>query len=107
MSEILTNLLGYAIGCDMGTGFEEFHVDCIQGLWIDSGDTVDVLAVIADRPGRGDFSRFVNNLKRRCRRIRFLECNDVISPMLEHLGFIAMEWFHRGELTSGYRWAAP
>lgn len=86
--------------------FVEFNQGPIHGLWRINGDSIDILAVESDHPGRGDFSKWLRVVMQQYERVRFLHVgNDVLRKYLLRKGFRDVEWFEGNELVEGMRWS--
>ncbi len=103
------------IGELLGTGFNRFRSDCfkLDGLARVKGPRLDILAVISDKPGEGNFRKFIIACKRQYVAISIWEIqNPWVAKVLKRYGFkeVAEIIFHSKfnlELTQGYRWIKP
>jgi hypothetical protein len=96
------------IGVLLGTGFYRFDTPFgISGLArLRTGGTLDVLAVIAEAPGKGQFRKFIDAAKATFNTVSVWEdWNPIIGDSLSRYGF------HRdsieeadGERNKGWSW---
>lgn len=95
-----------AISMVFGTGFERFHSSCgIEGLAKVRDHELDLLAVIANKPGSGEFRTFINNCKAAYNRIALWHVhNPILEQMLKNYGFQPVTEFERGEKVIKWQW---
>ena len=94
----------------LGTGFSRFdHGTEMSGLCKISGNTIEILAVVSELPGKGNFREFINRLKLEYSTIKVWHVENTFLPMvLLRYGFrpweekfcIQGEW----ETSEGFRW---
>lgn len=66
---------------------------------------LDILAVIAEQKGCGQFRRFIEEAKKRFDIVSVWEdWNPVISQSLARYGFIPVSRTEKGETNEGWRW---
>lgn len=74
---------------DFGTGFLGYWTDTMHGLAKVDGDRIDLLVIIAHRPGRGDCGRFLAALMAAYSTIVVHETySDELAAMLLRRGFV-------------------
>ncbi len=73
----------------LGTGYKRFESSVgINGLAKLGDDRIDILAVVADSPGKGQFRRFVSAAKRMWKTVVVWEdWNPVVTDALQRYGF--------------------
>lgn len=88
-----------------GTQFCSFMTPTVHGLARVEGKRIDLLAVVAVVSGRGDFGRFVDDLKRSYETIAVWEIwNADLNSMLHRRGFKPVREDVDGDLVTGVRW---
>lgn len=88
-----------------GTEFCTFHTSTIHGLARVDEKRIDLLAVVAVISGRGDFARFLDELKANYETICVWEIwNRELNAMLLRRGFAAVREEVDGDLVQGVRW---
>lgn len=88
-----------------GTEFCSFQTPTVHGLARVEGKRIDLLAVVAVVTGRGDFGRFVDDLKRSYETIAVWEIwNADLNSMLHRRGFKPVREDVDGDLVTGVRW---
>lgn len=104
------NVLGQTtpdpLGLMLGTDFDRFESPYgIDGLARVSGSELELLAVVTDTPGEGQFRQFITACKAQFESIRVFEIwNDALAHTLERYGFTPFTTTENGEPLSGYRW---
>lgn len=94
-------------GIILGTGFNRFESpDGINGLAEWRGDRIEILAVVANNPGQGNFKKFIADLKREFRTICIWEIwNPWLGDVLKRYGFTdETDIRSDGESVTGMRW---
>lgn len=91
--------------------FDAFDTGTMRGLAYvhetQAGLRIDVLAVNAAVPGRGDFRAFVTALKAAYRVVGFWEILNVdVAGMLTRYGFIETVEYVAGDVSPGMIWKA-
>lgn len=93
----------------LGTGYQRFQAHCgINGLAKDDAEHLEVLAVDANKPGTGQFRKFIELAKKNYRCVTIWEVwNDDLRNALSRYGFEpcqkTMPW---GEQVTGMIWRA-
>lgn len=87
----------------------QYHTGLLHGLARVEGKRIDILVVVAERPGRGDFRRFLNRLQRAYRTVAFWEVgNRDLAGYLKRRGFVEVERVNRrpecDEVVAGLEW---
>jgi hypothetical protein len=91
-----------------GTQFGSFRTETVHGLARVEDRRVDLLAVVAVVSGRGDFGRFIDELKASYETICVWEIwNEGLKAMLLRRGFKAVREEVDGDLVQGVRWDMP
>lgn len=100
---ILGHLVPY-----LGGPFGAFETPTVWGLGWVRGDRLDLLALVAVRPGCGDVGRFLADCQAAYRVIGAWEIgSDRLRGMLERRGFQPAREVLDGELSEGMLWQAP
>ncbi len=91
----------------LGTSFHEFNSPYgIEGLAWDQVERVDILAVLARKPGTGQFRSFIKACQEHWTEINVLEdWNPMVGEALARYGFKRFErseW--DGEKVKGWQW---
>lgn len=108
----LGNILGQTspdpVGEMFGTGYQRFQrPDGLNGLAKESGSRLDVLAVVASKPGTGQFRTFIEEAKAAYGEVYVWEdWNPVVSAAMERYGFTRTQQIEEGELCTGWMWTA-
>lgn len=77
----------------------------IDGLCKLSDGRLELLAVIANRPGKGHFRKFIRQAKLEYSTICVWEIwNPFLDDVLSRYGFFACEEYKNGETVTGWRW---
>jgi hypothetical protein len=98
--KLLSELLAVA------TGFTEFRVGKVEGLWRDAGERMDILAIVVTDKGKGHGGTFIDALQWTYRVVRFLHVDSpLLRVMLLRRGFAEVSWFEDGERVEGMRWS--
>lgn len=98
------------IGLILGTGYMRFEAPCgVDGLAKTDaieGGRIDILAVHARTPGKGQFREFIQQCKQHYGTICVWEdWNPAIGPALQRYGFTPeTEIQGNGEAVNGWRW---
>lgn len=94
------------VGQILGTGYYRFESPLgICGLARIVGNELDLLAVVAERPGCGQFRRFINAAKVKFESISIWEdWNPVVGSALAKYGFLLATRTEKGETNTGWRW---
>lgn len=84
MMKLFTSWEPDPAGLLLGTGFMRFTTKLgIDGLALESNDHIDILAVHSDDPGKGNFRKFLIELRARYHSINFLSVqNDILRDSL-------------------------
>lgn len=96
-------------GVILGTGYMRFTTDIgIDGLAKINGDRLDVLAVHAETPGKGQFRKFIEECKNNFREICVWEdFNPIVGVALKRYGFEpTMEVEFGGVIVDGWRYVS-
>lgn len=93
----------------LGTGYEEFVSPLgISGLARVAGDRLDVLAVVAQSQGSGQFRDFINAAKACYATVCVWEdWNPAVGDALRRYGFKRAKETSDGETVTGWRWDRP
>jgi N-acetylglutamate synthase-like GNAT family acetyltransferase len=68
--------------------FQAFHADTVHGLAAVRNERLDILAVVAVHPGRGDFGRFLDECQKNYQTIGIWEVwNGSLALYLKRRGF--------------------
>lgn len=82
----------------------------LNGLARATEDTLDILAVFADRPGQGAFTKFLKRAQGRFSTIRVLSIwNPILQGFLESRGFVRFMDFDENshDMIHGHKWTNP
>lgn len=111
MNSLFTIWTPDPIGEVLGTGYYRFDTAIgINGLAQirhpdNSRIELDILAVVAEQPGKGQFRRFIKEAKKRFDVISVWEdWNPVVGKMLASYGFLVATKCDKGENLNGWRW---
>jgi|ERR1700723_664348 len=90
----------------LGTGYMIFESRSgIHGLAKELPERIDLLAVQAEHPGRGQFRHFIHALKLNYRTICVWEImNEQMNPILKRYGFSPVQETDCGETLTGWKW---
>lgn len=70
-------------GTILGTGFKRFYSRSgIDGLARENGDRLDILAVVANKPGKGQFRSFIATCQKQYRTVCVW---GIFNPLLEEI----------------------
>lgn len=107
MGSVLGTTASDPIAEALGTGFQRFASPCgVFGLAKEQGKRLDVLAVLAERPGTGQFRGFVEQCKQEYSFVYFWEVlNPMLLRCLERYDFaLVFELTPHGELNRAWKW---
>jgi hypothetical protein len=92
----------------LGTGYDHFVSSTgMHGLGRETGERLDVLAVVTLSPGQGQFRQFIQEAKRFYQTICVWEdWNPIITGAMSRYGFTPMTDIQEGETLTGWRWDA-
>jgi hypothetical protein len=82
----------------------------LNGLARATDDALDILAVFADRPGQGAFTKFLKRAQGRFSTIRVLSIwNPILQGFLESRGFVRFMDFDENshDMIHGHKWTRP
>lgn len=91
----------------LATGFHPFESSSgLRGLAMDSGKTLDILAVASTRPRTGQMRTFISDMKLLYTKIRVHEIwSDVVQDALTRYGFTPfLEINEHGKQVEGMEW---
>jgi hypothetical protein len=93
----------------LGTGYERFLAPSgCHGLAKINGQAVEILAVGATEPGKGQFRAFISDCKRDFAEVRVLEIwNPDVSSALTRYGFVPFTESRDLEVIEGMAWPSP
>lgn len=87
------------------TGFDEFDTPTMHGLARVVGNHLDILAIDAHVPGRGDCGRFLAECIESYERVRILFIgNPQLDQMLRRRGWEPFVAYEDGEIIEGRQW---
>lgn len=95
------------IGDALGTGFRRFCSSSlgISGLYKEHEHGLELLAIVSDNPGHGQFREFIGRCKLKYLTIWvWAVSNPILPEVLARYGFRPTERRERGELIQGFRW---
>lgn len=79
----------------------------VGGLAQVTSNGVDLLAVMASKPGTGQFKAFMKDLMREYSQVTFwLVHSPLLREILTNYGFSQVEEFQHGAMVRGMRWRA-
>lgn len=92
----------------LGTGYDRFSSPTgIQGLAKQDGSRLDLLAIDASDPGKGQFREFMRQAKSEFEQIFIWEVwNPLLKEILVRYGFRPAVGFFEGEMLTGFWWRA-
>jgi hypothetical protein len=103
---VVGELVPFAVST--GTAFCTFNTPTVHGLARVDEKRIDLLAVVALVSGRGDFGRFIDELKASYETICVWEIwNEGLKAMLLRRSFKAVREEVDGDLVQGVRWDKP
>lgn len=94
-------------GLLLGTGFMRFTTGIgIDGLALEYSDSIDILAVYSNIEGRGNFRKFMSELKRHYNQVRVLHIMEpIVAKALKNYGFLEVTAIMPdGEKVEGLEW---
>lgn len=103
LGEVSPDPVGQILGAKYSRFSSPYGVDGL-GFW--TQDRLNLLAVHARAPGRGQFHRFIADAKCQWKTICVWEVwNEFLGPVLERYGFTPeIEIQPDGEVLKGFRW---
>lgn len=93
-----------------GTGYMRFTTELgLDGLARISGDRLDILAIVTDTPGNGQFREFIRLAKEQFKEIGVWHVwNDALPKILTKYGFYKTKTVEMdGEILEGYLYEHP
>ena len=96
------------IGLVLNTGFNKFS-SCVgvDGLAKWDETTLELLSVVANQPGTGQFRQFMDQCRSFFQTIIVWEVwNDALAKALIRYGFSPHNSFRDEEILNGYKWTA-
>ncbi len=103
---VLGEILPDPAGMMLQTGFNRFVSPVgVHGLAKHAGNRLDLLAVMADKPGKGSFRKFINRAKEKYETIYIWDIwNPWLENVLERYEFKPATEFMKGVRLDGRRW---
>jgi len=106
---VIGAFLPYRTLIHLPTRFKHFNNDKIAGLAYVDDDHIEILAIMAQKPGTGQFREFIQQLKEHYSTIRFwVMLNDTLAAKLAEYGFMrGKDLDEYGEFTDCMDWRKP
>lgn len=110
MTNLFTLWIPDPVGVILRTGYYRFETAIgIKGLarltHDDSSTELDILAVVAEQKGKGQFRNFIAAAKERFDSISVWEDdNPIVGQALARYGFLPVRRTEKGETNTGWRW---
>lgn len=95
------------VGVALGTGYNQFvHKSGVSGLALSRPGRLDILAVVAARPGKGQFRDFIAAAKTAFNTVAvWLDWNPVTGAALQRYGFARVDIEgEAGQRVHGWEW---
>jgi hypothetical protein len=84
------------------TGHYPFKCGNIEGMAKEENDSLEILAIISNKPGQGELRQFIEDANQKYNRVTFLELwSDVLEQALIRYGF------KKDSPLPNYTWSRP